>query len=516
MPDMPMNFKCPQCGAGIRIGRHYCPQCGAKVDVQYDEIEKSVSKDDAFLRGERIGSWGRTTVTAMLFLGVVIFGVKDCYGPRPFVGDPNDFVTVTPPDVQSIANYKPEIVVTPYDVRSVDPKTKVTSAWPFAYRLDQAYRKDATEYRGGDFRKVNDLVVVGLNFLANEQQPDGSFPVNLYSQATKGRKIQWYPDTWEADIKAGAINDCTPIGATGLAALCFLGNGDLDIPQSNGVSRHRDVAGKAVKWLVAQQDPKTGAIGAKNAKWCVNHAQATMAVIEYYGLTKNRDGLEANCKSAIDFLLTMYNPTKGGFGYTQQMDQEPNLEATAWALLALADAREAGFDIPNADKIYSNTINLVASLRGVRDTVAFAPDKMGTAGAVRDWMGMYLTSVMLLSASDGGKDKDISAKDMTAPTFNTGWVIPWEMNQEPAKPSIDARGRELRPNDYFFATYGLRLYGGKKEWGLWQAAMLPVFDKWQDPNDHSYRSNDPLTKSRGLVWSSALNILALESYYRIP
>lgn len=513
MPDMPTNFKCPQCGAGIRIGRHYCPQCGAKVDVQFDEIEKAVSFDKAADFGDKIGGWARTVLTGMLFLSVVIFGVKDCYSPRTFIGDANDFVTVTPPNVQSVALYKPEALTADYQVRTVDPKHKGTTAWPFAYRLDANYRQTATEARGGDYKRVSDLVTSGLSFLAGEQNPDGSFPVELFAKKNTGRKIQWFPDTWAADIKAGRDNDCTPIGATGLAALCFLGNGDVDLPQARGLDRNKPVAGKAVKWLLAQQDPATGAFGKKNPHWCLNHAQATMAAIEYCGLTRNRDNIEPACQKAVDFLLTMLDPS-GGFAYVPKSNAQPNLEATAWALMALATAREAGLKIADEQKAFSTTATMLANLRGMNGAVAFAPDQMAQAGTVRDWMGMYLTSVMLLSGTDNGKSKDDVVQKFAAPVYNPAWINPWEQNTEPAKASISSRSRELRPNDYFFATMAMRYYGGP-EWNLWQKAMFKVLELWKDP-DHSFRANDDLIKSRGLVWSTALCILSAESYYRVP
>ncbi len=527
MPDMPSSFKCPQCGAPLRIGRHYCNSCGAKVDVQFDEIERAVEVDKAAVAGDAIGGWARTGLTSMLILAVAIFAVKDCYGPRRFPADPNDSITLLPPNVQSTAVYKPQVVQAQYNLRSPAESSTGTRPWPFAYRLDPDYRRAAVTARGGDYDKVEAIVTNGLAMLASEQQEDGSFPVRLYAARNRNRRIHWYPtgSDWEARVKQGAVNDCTPVGATALAALCFLGHGDVDIPQSTGLTHYGEISNKAIKWLVLQQDPATGAFGKKDAKWTVNHAQATMALIEYCGLTRDKDNLQGNCDKAIDFLLTCADAKEGGFAYQPGAGLPANLEATAWSLMALTAAREAGMidtGLPE-DKtrddmlqiIYGKTVRMLSDLRTIHGNVAFDQNQLGQAGDVRDWLGMYLSSVEILSNSDNGKPLDEVVANFTAPQYNSNWLSPWEMNKDAARDQAPGRAQELRPNDYFFATMGLRYYGGKA-WTDWQKLMVPVLGQWQDPNDHSFRANDDLSISRGLVWSTSLDVLAAEAYYLIP
>lgn len=518
MADLPTAFKCAQCGAGIRIGRHYCPSCGAKVDVNFDEIEKSVEFDKAADTGNKIGNWARTGVSAMLVLGVVIFVVKDCYNEREFPADPNDYIMPMPPNVQSVARFEPARIEAEYDLRRPNRQSTGTEPWPFAYRLDSTYRDDAIKARGGNPIEVKQIINDGLGMLTQEQQKDGSFPVRHYAQKNANRKTHWYPEDWAGYIDAGAKNDCTPVGATALAALCFLGNGDVDVAQSQGLDRNKEAVKNAVKWLLTQQDKTTGAFGAKNAHWSVNHAQATLALIEYTGMTRDRDRLKGRCLQAIDCLLG-FADQNGGFAYQAAPEYPPNLDATAWALLALAGAREAGMiDAPRQTKIEqlgTKTIKFLSELRTTNGAVAFDPKQLNQAGPVRDWMGMYLTSVMLLGGNDSGKPKIEVVEKFSLPTYNSAWLQPWEMSKAEARAQGPERAAKLKPNDFFFATTALRYYGGSA-WLNWQKALIPVQKQWQDPDDHSFRANDDLTRSRGLVWSTAMNILAAEAYCRIP
>jgi prenyltransferase beta subunit len=188
--------------------------------------------------------------------------------------------------------------------------------------------------------EVDESVEKGLNWLARQQQPDGSFPTLPNGQP----------------------------GVTGLCVLAFLAHGHTPDSEPYG-----EVIEKAVTYIAERQKPNglialiapTGDEITRNVSRTVgetvtyNHGIAGVALGEAYSLTggTTADEIKEVLEKGIEATLTMQNWQKerpvdqGGWRYLDLLDRDgeavdSNLSNTVWQMLFLRSAKNAGFDVP--------------------------------------------------------------------------------------------------------------------------------------------------------------------------
>lgn len=183
-----------------------------------------------------------------------------------------------------------------------------------------------SEYGYASVTVVMDAIDDGLEWLAERQQPDGSWDV----------------------VAEGGHGDFT-VGISALALLAFLGQGQC----SAGPHPYSDVVERGVAYLEKRQETATGRIGAATAPRAMyNHGIATIALLENYGMVSSRaarplpDGsaqrqLEQrrSCAlSAFHYLLAAQlasDPlTAGGWGYTPDAWRS-DTSVSSWQVQAL-------------------------------------------------------------------------------------------------------------------------------------------------------------------------------------
>ncbi len=179
-----------------------------------------------------------------------------------------------------------------------------------------------------------------LDWLAKQQQPDGSYPTMPYGQP----------------------------GVTGLCTLAFLSHGHT--PDSGPYSKNIERAIKYISGcqkrngLVALVAP-IGSDLTRNVSRTVggtalyNHGISSLTLSEIYSSTDETtaEEIKSIIEKSIQTTLTMQRWTKirkedqGGWRYLDLLytDGEPvdsNLSNTVWQLLFLRSAKNAGFDVP--------------------------------------------------------------------------------------------------------------------------------------------------------------------------
>ncbi|MCX7703272.1 MAG: terpene cyclase/mutase family protein [Planctomycetota bacterium] len=134
---------------------------------------------------------------------------------------------------------------------------------------------------------------------------------------------------WDAK-KWGGHKDYT-VGLTALSLLALLNSGkDSDATQSIiAVER-------AVKYLIKQQSDE-GYFGPQCGRTMYNHGIATVALLEYYGISKD-ERLIKPLDRAIKYICTTQKKN-GGWGY---VDGKENTSISVWPLLALGLAQKMG------------------------------------------------------------------------------------------------------------------------------------------------------------------------------
>ncbi|HEY7116346.1 MAG TPA: prenyltransferase/squalene oxidase repeat-containing protein [Tepidisphaeraceae bacterium] len=171
----------------------------------------------------------------------------------------------------------------------------------------------------------------GLNYLARQQQPDGSFQ----------------------NREKGENNGAPPrftgpkVALTGLSLMAFLASGRMPDTGKHGLAvRH------AIDFLV-KSAPDDGYFGKVDGSRMYGHAIATIALAEVYGMEADaaqRKRVRAALVHAVKVLQTAQDakkeePFRGGWRY-EIASADSDLSVSGWCILALRAAQNAGIDVP--------------------------------------------------------------------------------------------------------------------------------------------------------------------------
>jgi len=204
--------------------------------------------------------------------------------------------------------------------------------------------------RYGGTKSTEDAVELGLQWLVKQQEKKGP---NRGSWSLEGP----YSD---------GLEDCqNRVAATAMALLAFQGAGYTQHPpkieekdrkskkryerkmkEIKDVGKYRQVVATGWTWLLKQQGPDGQFLpkdGMYNHKF-YTHSQATIALCELYGMTKE-EKYRKPAEKAVAFLLSTQH-TDGAWRYTTQKDEMSDLSVTGWVLMALQSARMAGLEVP--------------------------------------------------------------------------------------------------------------------------------------------------------------------------
>src|SRR6185369_15747515 len=192
--------------------------------------------------------------------------------------------------------------------------------------------------RGGGTRATETAVLASLKWLARHQAPDGSWSLSDYNSCCTGLKC------------SGTGDKDSTVGVTGLSVLAFLGAGYTQLskdvlpdplnPRKNLI--FGEVVKKGLQFLIGQQDPE-GCLGERSPKYMYNHAIATIALSEAFGMTASAP-LKEPAQKAVDFLIAAQNPGKG-WRYTAKSG-DSDTSVTGWAVMALKSADLAELSFP--------------------------------------------------------------------------------------------------------------------------------------------------------------------------
>lgn len=150
------------------------------------------------------------------------------------------------------------------------------------------------------------------------------------------------------------------LAATAMALLALQGAG-----QTHQVGEHQAVVARGwKKLLAAQQRDGTFDVGGLPAQHeLYSHAQATIALCELYGMTRDAE-LAEPAERALAYCLAAQGPN-GGWRYEPGKDGD--MSVTGWYMMALKSAEMAGMDVPpEAFERIEGFLDLVATQEGRR------------------------------------------------------------------------------------------------------------------------------------------------------
>ncbi len=358
---------------------------------------------------------------------------------------------------------------------------------PFAGRAAAG----AFDAEGGD--GTGAAVAAGLDWLARHQSPGGFFDADGFEAQCRGAKC------------GGTGGPLYDPGVTGLALLAFQGTGE-----THKSPRHGHVVRNGLKYLKAIQDAE-GCFGTRQSHHFVyNHALATLAFADAYALTES-PLFKASAQKGIDFIRQCRNPYLAWRYGVKPRDNDTSV--TAWMVWALDVGRTAGLDMDPEDFVGAKAwLDKVTEPEHGR--AGYTARGNGPARP-QELMDRFpadrsesLTALAVLTRMHGGAD----ASD---PMVKKGLEL---LRKSP--PSWSARDGSTDFYYWHFGTMALFHAGGDR-WTAWNGALKKALlgNQKRGPGDDargSWDPADPWASEGGRIYSTAINVLTLETPYRYP
>ncbi|MCM2370834.1 terpene cyclase/mutase family protein [Rhodopirellula sp. ICT_H3.1] len=317
---------------------------------------------------------------------------------------------------------------------------------------------------GGNSDTV-EAVDLGLKWLARQQQNNGSWSM-------RGP----YDD--------GSFQE-NRTAATAMALLAFQGDGNTHFD-----GPYAKVVEKGLKYLLNKQSRRDGffAGGEPDHQRAYAHAQATIALCELYGMTKDSK-LRVPSEAAIDYSVRAQG-REGGWRYDPRGDSD--LSVTGWYVMALSSAQAAGIAVEPST---------LAFINGYLDTVA-VENGAGYCYQRGRPPSPSMTAEGLLCRQYLGWNRDRQAMSLGLSTL----VQDWPINRE-----------SMNVYYWYYATQALHHYGGSA-WEIWNSNMKVVLPRMQVKRGSEAGSWSPQAdehgNASGRLYTTCFSIYCLEVYYR--
>ena len=369
---------------------------------------------------------------------------------------------------------------------------------PYAGRRNPQSKRALRDARGGSAQTAA-AVSLGLEWLAAHQDDDGRWDPDGFARHDPADDRS--PNTRFAD----AHGDEYEVGLTGLAALAFLGDG-----HTHREGDYKDNVSRAIDWIEKQQRPD-GGIGQDERRRVdmYGHAIATLVLAEAAALTGDAK-LAPPLRDAVAFIARAQSDS-GGWNYfdsNNSIQGRDDTSVTGWQIMALVSARNAGVDPPK--DIWLKALSHIESL-----TLADGRLRYANKGKYEYRRGSPLAAVgmtvRLLMGFDPGADivrRASEALDEDRP----GW-------DKLAHANIRDEPYVMHSMyGWYYGTLALSQVEGEV-WRRWNRDLKSTLLENQSKQGSARGSWDPrgiwAMQQGGRIYSTALNVLNLEVYYRL-
>ncbi|MCG3133587.1 MAG: hypothetical protein HMLKMBBP_00786 [Planctomycetes bacterium] len=347
---------------------------------------------------------------------------------------------------------------------------------------------------GGTPKAFEDGTAAALRWLRDHQSADGSWDADGFQHRCVGASC------------SGTGESAHDAGLTGLALLCFLGDG-----HTHQSGEHRDVVRRGLKWLRDRQDAEGCFASRASQQFQYDHAIAALAMCEGYGMTMSPLFKEPAQRS-VDFIARSRNPYLAWRYGVRDGDNDTSV--TGWMVMALKSAKAAGLEVD--DGAFRDSVTWIDRM---------TEEEFGRVGYQARGAGPARTAAMQDRFPQG------ESEAMTA----VGVLTRIFCGQDPDKEPLVGKGLALMTKklpkwdadagtiDFYYWYYGtLAAYqAGGDAWKQWSAAMKPSIVDHQrlEKGQCTYGSwdpEDPWCPEGGRIYATAINCLSLEVYDRYP
>jgi hypothetical protein len=337
--------------------------------------------------------------------------------------------------------------------------------------VDETSKRELVEAFGGRAETL-ESIRRGLRWLAVVQHADGRWKLDAFPDGPNGEKY---------DGRGAVASD---VGATGLALLPFLGDGNVPI-----AGPYQETVTRGLRWLVSIQKPDGCLdVGQPGNGLMYAHAMATIAVCEAFGMS-HEGWLQEPAQRALDFIVAAQHD-QGGWRYRPK--QAGDLSVVGWQVMALKSGQMAGLTVPGATLEKAQAFLETCRAGPNRNQFAYeagrAPGRPG------------ITAEGLLCMQYLGWKRD---------TAEVAAVVDFMMGHLP----------EPRKHDSYYVYYGTQaLFHVQGEpWQRWNRAMSDTLLSTQikdGPHVGTWDPHDEYERQGGRIYATSLRLLMLEVYFR--
>ncbi len=295
------------------------------------------------------------------------------------------------------------------------------------------------------------------------------------------RKIQQRDGSWSfQDVGEGAKPGSldSPLGATAMATLCFLGSGS-----TTRTGPDKDLVKRAFEFMISQKGSDSDLQGTDSM---YVHAIVTLCLTELVTMEPDEKIYRKHAVDAVSYIESAQDPIGGGWRYTFQSPGDTSV--TGWDVMALQSGQSGGIKV---DPVVVNRAQ--AFLDSVSDsggaTYCYTPGSPASPS---------MTAVGLLCRMYLGWPQDSGPLREGIHRLSTIGVSQADMYYN------------------YYSTIALHHYGGT-EWEEWNATMrdqLVMTQIVEGAAAGSWPVTDPHGESGGQIYQTCLSVLTLEVYYR--
>jgi hypothetical protein len=334
-------------------------------------------------------------------------------------------------------------------------------------------RKELLERFGGN-SATEEAVGQALAWLAAHQSAEGKWDGDGFHKLCPGGD----------KCEGVAIENDSDMGISALALLAFLGAGHTH----RGQGQYRETVRKGLNWILLEQGDDGHLLGKERLGRIYSHAMATLALTEAYQMTDD-ERLRPYCQKAVDWLVRAQHPELGGWRYSPRIDSDTSV--FGWAVLALASARQAGFDVPESCWVKAQTWLPQVSSGAAGGLACYQPGKQPSPAMTAE----ALVCRQLFGLSRSSETSAEAAIEI--------------LKHAPS-------AREMNLYFWYYGSLAMFHVGGPR-WERWNEALQQALLAKQRRTGHLKGSWDPVHPwgvDGGRVFSTAASALCLEVYYR--
>ena len=339
-----------------------------------------------------------------------------------------------------------------------------------------------------DLARLKESVPLALDWFARHQSENGSWSAAGFGARCAGAA--------RCDGPGEAHYDAA---VTGLALLCFLGNGE-----TTTTGPHADQVKRGIEFLRTAQDSE-GCIGPRTSQhFMYNHAYGTLALTEAYGLTRSPT-LRGSAQSAVDFVLRAQNPYLGWRYGIRDGDNDTSM--TGLMVAVLRSAKLSGLTVD--ENAFAGALSWLDKM---------TEPEFGRVG-YQQRGGPPARSMEAMARFPASKSESLTAIATAARVFAgrnpaTDELVGKGALLLAAKPPVwNADDGSIDLYYWYWGTLAMSQKGGP-EWEGWRNHLVQTLPPHQRRDDAEVRGSwdpvDPWGAEGGRVYATAVACLASE------